>query len=508
MKQRPPAIIIAPAVFAVMSAALPITYLAIRASEAGVDGFVAELFRLRNLQLALNSLLLTGAVTLTAVLFGGLQAWLVVRTNLRFRTGFAVLATVPLAVPSFVAGFGWLAIWPNLSGFWPAWLLLSVGTAPYVFLATAAALMRFDAATEDVAQSLGLGRWAVFWRVTWPAIRTAITGSALLVSLYTLAEFGAVALFRFETFTLGIYNSYRGSFDRTGAAVLALALVALSLLVIFGERWARGTQRSSGTAATTVRRRRIELTTAGLAWSSLVLLVLAALGVGVPLTSITIWTVRGSTDWDLARLLDALGNSVFLAVISGLVIGLVALAVALLAVRFPSRWSGLPDLAVWMSKALPGVVVGLAVVFLGANWLNPLYQTVTLLVFAYLVLFLPNGLAAMTAPLQQVSTKLDEVALSLGSSTGEVLRRVVLPLASPGLLAGAALVALTVLKELPATLLLHPTGMDTLATRLWQQTEVLSYSGAAPYALLLVLIGGLPALALNLQIRKTIREAQ
>lgn len=505
MKRRPPALIVALAVFAVGAALLPLVYLVVRASEAGWTRFASELLRERSLQLAVNSIALVLAVTATAVLVGLLQAWLVVRTDLAWRPLFAVLATMPLAVPSFVAGFGWLSIWPSLSGFWPSWALLSLSTAPYVFLAAAAALMRFDPATEDVAQSLGYGRWGVFWRVSWPAIRPAVTGSALLVSLYTLAEFGAVALFRFDTFTLGIYNAYRSSFDRTGAAVLALALVALSLIAIFGERWARG--RRPLAAVSGVRRRRIGLG-AGRVWAGLLLFGLALMAVGVPVTAIFGWTLRGSPEWDPATILEALGNSLWLALLAGLVIGVVALAVALLAVRFPSRWSSLADLSVWLSKALPGVVVGLAVVFLGANWLSPIYQTVTLLLFGYLVLFLPNGLAAMTAPLQQVSQRLDEVAHSLGAGTWQTLRRVVLPLASPGLLAGAALVALTVLKELPATLLLHPTGMDTLATRLWSETQVLSYSGAAPYALLLVLVGGLPALALNLQIRNTIREAQ
>lgn len=505
VKRRPPMPILVLAVFAVCSALLPLAYLVTRASEAGWDKIATELTRERNLQLAANSLLLVAAVTGTAVLIGLLQAWLQVRTDLPWRGLFAVLATMPLAVPSFVAGFGWLSIEPSLNGFWPAWLLLSVGTAPYVFLASAAALLRFDPAAEDVAQSLGAGRWAVFWRVSWPAIRPAVTGSALLVSLYTLAEFGAVALFRFDTFTLGIYNAYRGSFDRTGAAVLALMLVAISLLVILGERWARG--RRPLAAISSVRRRRVRLGIGRVPAIGL-LVGFATLGVGIPLAAIIGWTLRGSSDWQPTQILEALANSVWLALLAGLAIGLVALAVALLTVRFPSRWSKLADFGVWLSKSLPGVVIGLSVVFIGANWLTPVYQTVVLLLFAYLVLFLPNGLAAMTAPLQQVSLRLDEVAHSLGSTTGQVMRRVVLPLASPGLLAGAALVALTVLKELPATLLLHPTGMDTLATRLWAETQVLSYSGAAPYALLLVLVGGLPALALNLQIRNAIREAQ
>ena len=94
----------------------------------------------------------------------------------------------------------------------------------------------------------------------------------------------------------------------------------------------------------------------------------------------------------------------------------------------------------------------------------------------------------------------------MGESYRSTLKKVILPIASPGLIAAVALVALTVLKELPATLLLRPTGTDTLATRMWQATEDLAYSQAAPYALALVIIAGLPALSLNASVRKTYRE--
>jgi iron(III) transport system permease protein len=143
-------------------------------------------------------------------------------------------------------------------------------------------------------------------------------------------------------------------------------------------------------------------------------------------------------------------------------------------------------------------------VFLGANLLPGLYQTVWLLIFAYLVLFLPNALTAMVTPVSQVPASLDEVSASLGLGRLRTLVRVVLPLAAPGIIAGSALVALTVLKELPATLLLRPTGADTLATRLWSATELVEFSAAAPYGLLLVLLAGLPALALNSQVRRAL----
>ena len=152
------------------------------------------------------------------------------------------------------------------------------------------------------------------------------------------------------------------------------------------------------------------------------------------------------------------------------------------------------------------MVVALALVYFGANYLQPLYQSIWLLIFGYLILFLPNALAPISAPIAQVPKSIEQVARSLGLRANQALKSVVLPIAAPGVLAGVAIVSLTVLKELPATLLLKPNGVDTLATRLWQATEVLSYAQAAPYALLLILIAGVPALLLNSQARKLVSE--
>jgi iron(III) transport system permease protein len=141
---------------------------------------------------------------------------------------------------------------------------------------------------------------------------------------------------------------------------------------------------------------------------------------------------------------------------------------------------------------LPGLVIGLSLVFLGINVVYPLYQTVWLLAFAYAALFLPLAVAAVAAAMGQAPPVLEEVARSLGRRGLHVLRTVTLPLAAPGLGAGAALVFLTCMKELPATLLLRPTGMDTLATELWTETSVAAYAAAAPFAALIVLISAAP----------------
>jgi iron(III) transport system permease protein len=500
--RKPPALIRALGVFASLAALIPLGYLFFRLG-AGADVALAELLRPKTLELLTNTALLVVSVTATALIVGFLQAWLTTRTNLGFGALFAVLATLPLAIPSYVMAFSFTASFPWFSGFWAAWLVMSLATSPYVFLAVSAALVRTDASSEEVARTLGLSKWQVLTRVTWPQVRPAATAASLLVALYTLSEFGAVAILRFDTFTRAIYNAYRLSFDRTAAAALAVILVLITLLVIWFERRYRGDYL--GTRPANQKRVRISLgTTRPLAMLGLI--GIALVGVGIPLYSLLNWSIIGSSGADIEQILDALVGSVSFALMAGALITVIAIAVALWVVRYPTPLGRFVEFSVWANHALPAIVVALALIFLGANLTPWLYQTTALLLFAYLILFLPNALGAMATPIAQVPKSLEDVANSLGVKGNRSIFKIVLPIAAPGILAGAALVSLTVLKELPATLLLRPTGTDTLAVRLWMATEELAFAQAAPYALLLVLLGGLPALALNTQARKALSE--
>jgi iron(III) transport system permease protein len=500
--RKTPRILIALGIAAAIAAVIPIGYLLFRLG-AGADKALVELVRPRTLELLFNTTILVVSVTITALVIGFLQAWLTTRTNLGFGALFAVLATLPLAIPSYVMAFSFTATFPTISGFWPSWLVMSLATSPYVFLAVSAALVRTDSSSEEVARTLGLTKWQVLLRVTWPQVRPAATASSLLVALYTLSEFGAIAILRFDTFTRAIYNAYRLSFDRTAAAALAVVLVMITLLVIWFERRYRGDYLSASAASQ--KRVRISLGKARPV-AILSLIALAILGAGVPLYSLVNWSIIGSSTADAPQILEALWGSVSLAVMAGVLITVFALAIALWVVRFRTKLGTYVELAVWANHALPAIVVALALIFVGANLVPWLYQTTGLLLFAYLILFLPNALSTMATPIAQVPRSLEDVANSLGVKGNRSIYKVVLPIAAPGILAGAALVALTVLKELPATLLLRPTGTETLAVKLWSSTEELAFAQAAPYALLLVVLGGLPALALNRQARKALSE--
>ena len=498
--QRPPFAIAALGVFAALAALLPLGYLLLRLF-AGFEKALAELLRVRTLELLANTLLLTVSVTITAVLIGFIQAWLTTRTNLFGAAFFAVLGTLPLAIPSYVLALAYTSVFPGFNGFFASWVTLSLASAPYVFLAVSAALIRSNVNQEEVARSLGLTSFQVLRKVTWPQVRPAAMASGLLVALYTLSEFGAVSILCFDTFTRAIYNAYRGSFDRTAAAALAVVLVLLTLIVLYFEKRYR-------TNYTQVEKQSRQLKIQLGAWRHLAGAALLVVGIGsslVPIVALVSWTFSAEA-WDVSEILEALGASLGMAISAGLVIGIFATAIAIWNVRFAGRFATGVELTVWSSHALPALVVALSLVFFGANLTPGLYQTVWLLIFAYLILFLPNALSVITTPIAQVSKAQEQVARSLGLGKLGAIFKLVLPMSRAGIWAGIALASLAVLKELPATLLLRPNGVDTLATELWAATETLSYSEAAPYALLLIIIAGVPALVLNAQARKLISE--
>jgi len=487
------------AVVAVLLSLIPFGYLLVRVFGAGFESFIESIERTRTLELLANSLLLAIAVSLSAMLIGTLQAWIAVRSNLPGRKAFAVLAALPLAIPSYVAAYSWVAVIPGFSGFFAAWLLLTVGTAPLVYLSVSAALARFDSATEEVASSLGAGKFAVLRKVTWPNIKGATFSGGLLSALYVLSDFGAVSIVRYDTFTRAIYNAYRASFDRNLAATLALILVAVTVLVLVVESRSKG-RKPIGTVIAN-RLNRIDLRIWKLPLVAL-LTGIASVSLVVPLASLTRWSIVGLPDTDWQEVSEALFSSIYLSVSGGMLTALLAVAIALVVVRFKTRLGFVLERSVWLTHATPGIVVALSLVYF-SNQVSPwIYQTLFLVLIAYVALFLPNALSAISIPLSQSPTSLDEVSASLGLTKLQTLRRVVLPIAGPGIFAATTLVILTVLKELPATLLLRPTGVETLATRLWTETGVAAFSTAALYALLLVLLAGIPAWLLNRAIRK------
>lgn len=509
-RRRLPALLTVPACLAAVIALLPLGYLVIVAARADPAVLLAQVVRPRSLMLLGSSLGLAAAVTAVSVVLGVGAAWLIERTQVRGRRAWGVLAALPLAVPSYVAAFSWISAVPDIAGFAGAVVVLSLSCFPYVYLPTAAALRRLDPAMEEASRSLGVGAFTTFCRITLPQLRPAVAAGALLVSLYTLSDFGAVSILRYDTFTRVIFTSFNASFDRTPAVVLSGLLVLVTAVIVIAEASTRGRARyariGSGAARLIPRvplgRMRVP------AYGALGLIAGASLG--LPLVTMAYWlSVGRSGELDLPRIIGAVGGSLVLAGGGALVTMLLALPVGLLAARYTGRLPGLLERATYLGHAVPAIVIALSLVFFTVRYAIDLYLSIPLVLFAYAVLFLPLAVGAVRASAAQSPPVFEEVARSLGRAPRQVLRTVTLPLAAPGIAAGTALVFLAAMKELTATLVLHPTGMDTLAIQLWSETSTRSYAAAAPYAALLVLVSVIPTYLLGRDRRRTggLREA-
>jgi iron(III) transport system permease protein len=500
--QRPSPALVAGAVVAGLVAVVPLVYLAVRAFEPGLDTFLEILAQPRTVELAVRSIALAGAVTLACLAIGVIGAWLVVRTDLAGRRWWAVALALPLAVPSYVAGFTWISEWPWMAGFFGAFGVLTAVSYPYVLLPVAAALRGSDPALEEVARSAGFRPVRVFWTVTLRRIWPAAAAGGLLVALYVLSDFGAVSLMRYDAFTLGIFTSYRSTFDRTSAAVLGCVLVALAALITWGESRARG--RAALRVGSGASREAVTVRLGRWRWAALAFLV-AVVGValGIPAASLAHWTWVGSSGGvDLAGLASSAWMTLQVAGLGAALTTVLAVPVAVLAARHRGRLTSTLETAAYAGHALPGITVGLALVFLGVRFLPGIYQQTPLLVLGYAVLFLPLAIGAVRTAVAAAPPQLEDVSRSLGKGRLATLGRVTLPLAAPGIAAGAALVFLTCAKELPATLMLKPTGADTLATDLWTATGAGQFAAAAPYAVVLVAVAAVPTLLLDRVLRR------
>jgi iron(III) transport system permease protein len=477
---------------------LPLVYLVIQATSEGLAEVIDELWHRRTLDLTIRSLGLATVVTAASLVAGITAAFLVTRTDLPGRRMWRVALALPLSLPSYVAAFAWISWQPQLAGFWGAALVLSSVSYPFVYLPVAAALRRLDRTQEEMARSLGRTPTQVAVGVTLRQIRPAATAGGLLVALYALADFGAVATMRFESFTWVIYGAYRAGFNPVRAAVLSLVLVALSLVIVGAEVRARGRGEAARIGGGTSRPV-TPISLGAMRWPAVAAMAaFVAVVLVIPLWLVVQWLFRGdSASVDVGDVARALGTTLGVSALATLVGVLLALPVAFLAARSRGWWSTGIERTTFVAHALPGIVIAISVVFVGIRLLEPLYQKLPMLILAYAVLFCSFAVGAVRASVEQASPSIDEVARSLGERPLGVLRRVTLPLAAPGIAAGAGLVFLATMKELPATLLLRPTGMETLATSLWRNTSVSNYASGAPYALALVLVAALPAALLT-----------
>lgn len=496
---------------------LPILYLAMRASQGG-ENFWDYLLRERTATIAWNTIRLAAGVSIAAVAISLPLAWLTTRTDLPFRRFWDTIAALPLVISSYVGavaviGFlsprGLLQRWleplgvdrlPSIYGYLGAWATLTLFTYPYVYLSVRAGLRGLDPSLEEASRGLGRGPLRTFFTCTIPQLRPSIGAGGLLVALYAISDFSVVTLMRYDAFTRTIYTQYRSAFDRTLAAGLGIIVVLMALVVLIGEARIRnrGAYFRLGSGAQRVARP-VKLghwRWLGLGYCATV----SILALGVPITTLLYWLFTGSSgEGALNDLSESTYNSLKVSSLSAAVAVIASIPIAILAVRYRSRFSLFIERMTYFGYAVPGIVIALTFVYFGARYVNPLYQTLSLMIVAMSIRHLPQGVGATRASLLQVNPRLEEASRSLGRSQLATTVRITLPLIWPGLAAGASLVFLTVMRDIPITLLLRPTGFDTLATEIWTATGIGAYGRAAGPALVAIAICAIPTLFLSMR---------
>jgi iron(III) transport system permease protein len=447
-----------------------------------------------------NTLALTALTAAGSVIVGVPLALLTTYVHLPWRRLWLPLLASPLALPSYLGAFaffaatgrgGELAILtgvdtPAVSGMGGAAFVLTLYTYPFVLLTTRAALQRLDGNMVDAARTLGMPLKGVLLRIVLPRARNGIAAGALLAALYALSDFGTPAIMGVDTLTRAIYIEYN-AFGLDRAAWLSLQLLVLVGIVLALEARVGVEREPPGRHLTLVLSR--SRLTAALGSAAIVPL----LAVGTPLGVFLAWLLReGVTGFELSYALNSLVAALAAAVVA------VTLAVPVAFAASSGRLGRLCERTTYLGFGTPGIVMGTAFVYIGLG-VPLLYQTVALLVAAYVLRFLPLAVGSVRTANDRLAGDLVSAARSLGAGPGETFRRVRLPLILPGLAAGGALVFLEAMRELPATLLLGPTGFETLATYLWRVYETGHLGRAAVPGLVLILVSGIALLILFIE---------
>ena len=517
-----------------IAAVVAVPIAAVLSSLAAPSGDVwRHLWRTQLLELIGNTLLLLLGVGVGTLLVGGGLAWLVVFHRFPGRSVLEWALILPLAVPAYVIGFAFLGLFeyagpiqgalrgalgagarlPDLRSYGGVVVMMTLVFYPYVYLLARVAFREQGIAAVEIARTLGRSRGAAFLAVTVPMARPALAAGVALAMMEALADFGTVATFGYRTLTEAIYRVWYGMFDRIAATQLASVLLLFALGLLLLEYRSRGRARfiQRGRPSRALEAERLR----GLRAVSATTVCLGVLGPAffLPVGQLAWWAVAavrgGRVAPDFLALLTHTG--LLAAAAAGLACALaVLLAYAgrlhgTTAVRLAARLAS-------MGYALPGAVIAVGVL-LPLAWADhalvpPLERALDRplgllltgsavgLILAYVVRFLAVGLQTVEASLGRIPPSLDDSARTLGARAGVALRRVHLPLIRGGLLTALVLVFVETMKEMPATLLLRPFGLNTLAIEIWERTSEAMWQEAAVPALALIGVGLLPVMVL------------
>ncbi len=467
--------------------------------------------------LVLKTILLAFFSTTWATILALPFAWLVIRTNIPWRGLWRWVGTIPLAIPSYIGALTYITLlgpagivndvirsitgdltpWVNIYGFWGGVFVLGSFTYPIMFLFLTSALEHTNPALEEAASSLGLGRLGVFLHVTLPLLRPTMLASGLLIFLYAISDFGALSLLRVQVLTTEIYHQLNTRFDQDAAALLSCFLVGIAIIVLIGQRVLLGKRHYTTVTGNARESRPLDLGPwrwPALAWILLVLTISFFLPLALLLYQSGVSTLLINV---LQKQWPFMANSLWIGSLTATLAISLGAAVAYISQRL-EPWAGRPlSNITQIGYAIPGTVLGLSLILLYNTYVPWLYGSVAVIILAYLIRFLTEAVQSSKAALTSIHPTLEEAARSLGTRTFGVVSRIVVPITKPALLAGWALVFISAMKELDATLLLRPAGFDTIPVRIYIHTVEAEYSTAAVMSIVLIVATAVPWLVIS-----------
>ncbi len=450
-----------------------------------------------------------------AVLLGAATALVVSLTEFPGRRLFAVALALPFSIPAYVAAyayadflgpfgpfasvFGAGAI-PEIRTLPGAAAILALATYPYVYLAMRASLTARSAAYLEAARMLGASPMKAAIRVLLAAGRPALIGGLALALMETAADYGVADFYGVPTLSVGIFRTWHGLGDLTGATQLAMGLFLIALLlVLIEEAGRRGNVDESVKAHRAPLRLDLSPIHAGAAIFICFLPILFGFVIpaGVFIAKLdpqlTVGAARG--------LVQSVANTAAVAAAGAVFATILALLLAYAARRMNGRAGKMFLRIATLGYAIPGAVIAIGILALTAALSRysgvAIAGGVGVLLYAYVARFLTAGYNATSAGLQQISPQMDAAAKSLGAAPLRILARIHWPQMRGAALAGAAIIAIDIAKELPATLLLRSFNFETLSTRIYRLASDERFADAAPAALILIALGLIPTVALS-----------
>ena len=479
-----------------------------------------------------TAILITGVLLSTAFL-GISLAWLTSFYDFRGRRLFEQILLLPLAIPAYVMAFIYTGLFdfsgpiqsalrkyvPHLAGYLPeirsAWgviMVISFAIFPYVFLMASSGFRSMGKTMIEAAQSAGAGRFHTLFRVTIPMAKPWIFGGLILVFMETLADFGAVSVFNYDTFTTGIYKAWYGFFSINSASQLASILVIIVLMIFMAEAYFRRKQQffnKGGHQAS----KRIPLTGMNAMIACGYCSFVFTMAFIIPIFQLVLWTVEAFSIEISSHYFRLLANTFVLGFMG---MGLTMIVAVILAYFVRSMNDPKTGAAAKLSLsgyALPGTVLAVGIInvvtFLDDSILCVLNQigipvtssvlkgSLLLLPLCYMVRFLTAGYNPVSSNMSRLTSSMDEAAKLMKVSGIQLLAKVHLPLIKKGIITGSILVLVEIIKEMPVTLMLRPFGWDTLAVKIFELTSEGEWERAALPAITLVLAGMVPIIFLT-----------